>query len=658
MNHNEKTKEELINELQDLRHEFDSMKKSFENDNIGHEQAKETLKLKSYLLATLMDNLPDYIYFKDIESRFIRINKNLAQSFGLSDPLQAIGKTDFDFFTEQHAQQAYNDEQAIIRTGQILSIEEKETHPDHPDTWVSTIKVPMRDKEGTIIGTFGVSRDITKRKNDEDSFHKLYLRHEAILSAVPEIIMEVDINKFYIWANKPGLEFFGKDVIGKEASYYFEGEQEIYNKVQSLFQGSEDVFYVQSWQRRYDGEKRLLEWCCKAIKDNKGNVTGALSSARDITERRIVEEKLAQEQYLMSSLMDTLPDYIYFKDTESRFIRINKNLAQSFGLNDPSQAIGKTDFDFFTNEHAQQAYRDEQTIIRTKQILTIEEKETRSDHPDSWVSTIKVPIWNNEGNIFGTFGVSRDITERKQAEEVIKLKNELLQTINAEKDKFFSIIAHDLRGPIGAFLSATQVIVEEIQVMSVEEIKEITEDMKNSAANIYSLLENLLEWSRMQRGITKILPERFLLLQETVDTTCMVIDSARKKLIKLDYNIPDNLMIFADKHMFDTVIRNLVSNAIKFTQKGGKINISAVMTKENSVEIQIKDSGIGMSEDLISKLFKLNENTSRKGTENEPSTGLGLMLCKEFVEKNGGRIWVYSEEEKGSTFCFTVPRSV
>jgi two-component system sensor histidine kinase/response regulator len=269
----DKSKQKLINELQDQKLKSDSVSKSPEVEKNEHDDDKESMRLESFLLSTLMDSLPDNIYFKDQASRFIRINKNLARSFGLSDPALAIGKTDFDFFTKEHAQQAFNDEQAIISTGQILSIEEKETHPVLPDTWVSTVKVPMRDKDGIIIGTFGVSRDITERKS--------------------------------------------------------------------------------------------------------------------------VEEKFYQEQYLMSSLMDNLPDHIYFKDRESRFIRINKSLAKFFD----SLAIGKSDIDFFSPEHAQQAFEDEQDILRTGKILNLEEKETHDDRPDSWVSTIKLPLSDKEGNI-------------------------------------------------------------------------------------------------------------------------------------------------------------------------------------------------------------------------------------------------------------------
>jgi PAS domain S-box-containing protein len=628
---------------------------NFIKDITEGKRTENELEQEQFLFKSLMDNLPDHIYFKNNENQFMRINKSLAEFFGLTDPCFALGKTDYDFFSEEHARQAYEDEMEIIRTGQMIMKEEKETHTDRPDTWVSTIKLPLHDRETNIIGTFGISRDITDRKQAEEAFYKLSQRHEAILASIPEIIMEVNNDKVYTWSNRAGLKFFGNDVIGKEASYYFEGEQSTYKTVQPLFEGAEDIFYVESWQRRYDGEKRLLAWWCRNLKDNKGNVTGALSSARDITERKKIENELAQEQYLMRTLMDNLPDHIYFKDNASRFIRINNALALFVGLSDPDQALGKTDFDFFTGEHAQQAFRDEQNIMRTGKMLSIEEKETHYDRPDTWVSTIKLPMRDKEGKITGTFGISRDISERKKAEEEMKLKNELLQTINAEKDKFFSILAHDLKGPLSAFLGATQILIEEIQNMSLEEIRDITIRMKESANNIYRLLENLLEWSRLKRGVMDFIPETFNATQKITECIEVLVESARKKEIKVNYSLPEDLTIYADSHMFETIIRNLVSNAIKFTPKSGEICVSASTTPDNSVEIKISDTGIGMDKELIGKLFQLNEKTSRKGTEGEPSTGLGLLLCKEFIEKHGGKIWVESEERKGSTFTFILP---
>ncbi|MCX6325404.1 MAG: PAS domain-containing sensor histidine kinase [Bacteroidia bacterium] len=621
---------------------------------------EKLLKLarEEFLVNALMDNLTDHVYFKDRGSRFIRINKSHALSFGLDDPDRAIGKTDFDFFTKEHAQQAFDDEQTIIRTGQSVSREERVTWVDRPDTWVSTIKMPLRDNDGTIIGTFGISRDITEIKQAEDAFQNLFLRQEAILAEVPEIIMEVDNNKIYKWANRQGMEFFGKDVIGKEASLYFEGEQETYDIVKPLFDGIGDIFYVESWQRRYDGEKRLLAWGCQVLKDNEGNVTGALSSAQDITERKRAEETLAQEQYLMSTLMENLPDHIYFKDIKSHFIRINVSHAKSLGLTDPDQAVGKTDFDFHTLEHAQLAYNDEQTIIQTGQPLNMEERLVHPNSPDSWVSATKLPIRNKDGNIIGTFGISRDITKRKLAEEEIKLKNELLQASNAEKDKFFSIIAHDLRSPFSHFLGFTQLIDEELHTMALDEIQEMVRMMKISATNLFNLLENLLKWSTMQRGIMDFVPVK-LNLKERIGACLEVLsESARKKGIDITTYIPDELEIFADSQMFDTIIRNLVSNAIKFTPAGGKVSVTANCNNDHYIEVKISDSGIGMPQELKNKLFQLNEKTNRNGTEGELSTGLGLLLCKEFIEKHNGKIQVESEEGKGSTFSFALPEKI
>jgi PAS domain S-box-containing protein len=907
-------------------------------------QTKTDLESEKFLINALMNSIPDQIYFKDLESRFIRVNRALTLRFGLSDLSDIIGKTDFDFFSTEHAQQAFDDEQSIIKSGNILTKTEKETQINGPDRWASTIKLPLRNDIGEIIGTFGISRDITENKRSEEEFLKLYQRNQAILEAVPEIIMEVDNDKIYTWTNNAGLEFFGTDVIGKPAAYYFEGEQQVYDLVQPLFDGTEDRFYIESWQRRFDGEKRLLAWWCQVLKDKNGKVTGALSSARDITENKQAEEALAKEQLLMHLLMDNLPDHIYFKDSASRFLRVNGALARALDLVDPELAKGMSDFDFFTEEHARQAFNDEQTIIRTGQPLNLEEKETHPDRPDTWVSTIKMPMTDSSGTIIGTFGISRDVTARKQrelennvlfeitqgmtttsnlddllklihhslskvvyaencfialmdfktglfhfpyfvdkvdakpapsyltrscssyvfrtakpflftqelfdrlneqgeveevgspspswigiplqtpskvigvlvlqsyerenvysekdlkflssigsqiaiaierkqsetalfeserdlhesqkiaglgsynlnfitgtwtsseildsifgidenysrsvggwtdlihpswkdimrdylekniiekherfdkeykivrksdnserwvhgkgelvissegilstmygsimditqrklAEEEILIKNQLLQAINAEKDKFFSILAHDLRGPLSAFVSATQIITDEIQTIGIDEIKNITGSMKVSATNIYTLLENLLEWSRLRRGGMDFVPERLNLKNKISSSVSVFSETSAKKGIGIDISIPDDIIIMADDHMLDSVTRNLISNAIKFTPTGGKIKVSSERKDGNKIEVKVADSGIGMPPELKSKLFLIAEKTSRPGTDGESSTGLGLLLCKEFIEKLGGTIRVESEVGKGTSFYFTL----
>ena len=250
---------------------------------------------------------------------------------------------------------------------------------------------------------------------------------------------------------------------------------------------------------------------------------------------------------------------------------------------------------------------------------------------------------------------AEEVTARVATHLKLHRQNQELYDLNAAKDKFFSIIAHDLRSPFNGILGLTQIMAEELSSLTMEEIQEIAVDLKSSATNLFRLLENLLHWARMQQGLTTIYPEILPLFKTTSDSIEMILDSAKGKGISITYDIHKDLKILADKNSFQTIMRNLVSNAIKFTNKGGSISVSASVANEGLVQISIKDTGIGISPKMVGDLFRIDVKTGRKGTDGESSTGLGLLLCKEFVEKHGGKIWVESEERKGSDFRFTMP---
>lgn len=249
------------------------------------------------------------------------------------------------------------------------------------------------------------------------------------------------------------------------------------------------------------------------------------------------------------------------------------------------------------------------------------------------------------------------LREKEMMEEKIRLQNKELQNLNASKDKFFSIIAHDLRGPLGGFMGLSEMIEDESQLLEPDEKQDMIRVLSRSARNIYSLLENLLEWSQMQQGHTAFKPQISGLNKLVTESTKLLFEVSRKKDISIVVDIYQDQEIFADTNMFQSVIRNLVSNAIKFTPKGGKVIISAGLTENKTSVITVKDTGIGMKSEMVSSLFRLNVNNSRPGTEGENSTGLGLLLCKEFVERHGGEIWVESEEGNGSRFSFTIPNN-
>lgn len=253
------------------------------------------------------------------------------------------------------------------------------------------------------------------------------------------------------------------------------------------------------------------------------------------------------------------------------------------------------------------------------------------------------------------YTVVTDMTEHLRFQIEIQRKNEELLKLNAEKDKFFTVIAHDLRSPFSSLLGFAQLMVKELPGLSADESRKMAVNMSNSANKLFNLLENLLEWSRIQRGLISCSPKQFSLQDEVSESIQMIVEAADNKKIKILCDVPEGLMLKADRKMFNSLMRNLVFNAIKFTPKGGQVNISAILLTDQSVQISVRDTGIGMNKQMIGKLFKMNERITRYGTEGEPSTGLGLILCKEFVEKHHGIISVESEEGKGTTVHFIMP---
>lgn len=264
-------------------------------------------------------------------------------------------------------------------------------------------------------------------------------------------------------------------------------------------------------------------------------------------------------------------------------------------------------------------------------------------------------VLDENGNIVALVGIAIDITERKQAEAEIKKTNEELTKLNAEKDKFFSIIAHDLRSPFSGFLGLTEVMVENTQTFSQPELADFSRVLNESAKNLSQLLENLLEWAQMQKGSISYTPKELSLSVTVSENIEQINQRALQKGITIRSEVPENQKVLADERMINTILRNLLSNAVKFTRKDGKITVKSKTISNDMIEISVHDSGVGISDNNVEKLFKIDEKVSIKGTEGEPSTGLGLLLCKEFVEKHGGKIWVESELGKGSTFSFSLP---
>jgi signal transduction histidine kinase len=243
-----------------------------------------------------------------------------------------------------------------------------------------------------------------------------------------------------------------------------------------------------------------------------------------------------------------------------------------------------------------------------------------------------------------------------QQEVLVNLNNELNE-LNTSKDKFFSIIAHDLKNPFTTLIGYSSLLKEDIELGDLRKIEESVDFINTSAVQTLRLLENLLEWANSQRGKISFMPESIKLSRLLREEIFIVDDMAKGKNIELKSYIPDTLTIVADKNMIRTIFRNLITNAVKFTHKNGKVEVNAIIN-DNQLEVAVSDNGIGMTNETAAKLFRIDANLSTRGTENEKGTGLGLFLCKEFIEKHYGTIWVESEIGKGSTFKFIIPLDV
>ncbi|MBN1119375.1 MAG: HAMP domain-containing histidine kinase [Bacteroidales bacterium] len=249
------------------------------------------------------------------------------------------------------------------------------------------------------------------------------------------------------------------------------------------------------------------------------------------------------------------------------------------------------------------------------------------------------------------------ILELEDTNKTLSQREKELVVANQTKDKFFSIIAHDLINPISSLMGLSDILLSKYNEIDAEHKKELIEAINESTQNTFKLLDNLLNWARLQRGAIEFKPTRLNLYNIVEETKNFLKTQASNKKQAIKILIPTDTEIFADKEMLTTIIRNLISNAIKFSNPGGSIEIGVrVSEKKDNIEVNIKDNGIGMDAKTKQNLFKITQSVSKTGTAKETGTGLGLMLCKEFIDNHGGKIWVKSTPEKGSTFSFSIPQ--
>jgi len=385
---------------------------------------------------------------------------------------------------------------------------------------------------------------------------------------------------------------------------------------------------------------------------------------QDVSVQKRTEEALRESQLQLSNAIkiahlgsweyDGINDLFTFNDP---FYAIFRTTALNVGGYTMSSADYASRFVF--PEDIPLVGVEIQKIVEANDYDFNHQLEHRILYADGEVGYMAVKLFlvkDENGKTIKSYGINQDITERIKTEEILRKSEAELREINAAKDKFFSIISHDLKSPFNSIIGLSNLLVEQIQGKNVEGIEEYASIIQKSSMQVFDLLVNLLEWSRSQTGRMEFSPEYVEMVALINEVIELLSDSAHQKSITIHREFPRNMIAFIDKAMISTILRNLISNAIKFTRPDGQIVISAEL-KNDKVIIAISDNGVGIKKEIIEKLFRIDENHSMPGTLKEKGTGLGLILCKEFIEKHGGEIWVESEVGRGSTFYFSVTKN-
>jgi PAS domain S-box-containing protein len=643
------------------------------------------------LLETMLEYMPDQIYFKDTKSRFIRNSKAQALALGLSDPSLVVGKSDFDFFP--HAQRSYDEEQEIMRSGKpLVDFEEWVVWPNGQATWVSTTKAPLRDQTGQIIGTFGISRDITERKRAEESLRKakeeLELKvaertnelkdtnaqlqlelterqqaeeklreSEALFHQAIEAAGAVPYSHNY---ETNTYTFIGEDILALTGYPVEEMTPSLYGSLEKQTQMLGEASHLPSTEAgklmragqlkkwrcdslvlARDGTTRWIADASVAIFDGTGKAIGSIGILQDITERKRAEEALraSEEKFSMlfeksalAIVLSILPDGI--------IMNVNEAFERIFGYT-KLEAHGKTTLELGINPDAVGRAR---SLAALKEYGFVHDLEImlRVRSGELRLMSVNIDFINIGGQKY-ILNMIQDITERKRAEEELKRSN-------AELEQFAYVASHDLQEPLRAVAGMVQLLQQRYQGKLDERADEYIGHAVDASTRMQRLINDLLDYSRVDR-LGKLF-ERTV-GEELLNTALANLQtSIQESNAQITHDpLP---IITADPSQLTQVLQNLIGNAIKFRGTGPlHIHIGAKKVDEGW-QFEVSDNGMGIEPQYFERIFLIFQ---RLHTRREyPGTGIGLSLCKKIVERHGGAIWVESQPGQGSTFYFTIPQ--
>jgi PAS domain S-box-containing protein len=531
------------------------------------------------------------------------------------------------------------------------------------------------DKNQQVKAYISVVRDITERKRAEEALRLSEERLKAIIEQSPLSIQFFSPDGICTGVNPAWEKLWGMQS-EKIMGYNVLADPQIKEKgilphLQKTFAGevgSVPPTYYDPAEVGLVGEARWTTAVAYPVKDSSGQVREVVLTHQDVTERIQSEEKvrklneeleqrvnertlaLSEAHNLLQTLMDNMPDHIYFKDMKSRFIRNSRSQARMMGMNDPTEVIGKTDFDFFPPAHAQRSYDEEQDLIKSGQpIIDLEERVVWPNGRITWVSTTKLPWRDAEGEITGMFGISRDITERKQAEEELQNSNLQLDAANKELEAFSYSVSHDLRAPLRSIDGFSQALLEDYGNQIPEQGRQYLNRVRNAAQHMAELIDDLLNLSRVTRTPMKSETVDLSALAEKITNDLQHTEPERQATI----SITPGLTAKGDAQLLYIVLMNLLGNAWKFTSKKEDPRIEFGTEADTDLTtFFVRDNGAGFDMTYADKLFGAFQRLH--SMEEFPGTGIGLATVKRIISRHGGKVWAESESGTGTTFYFTL----
>jgi two-component system, sensor histidine kinase and response regulator len=507
-----------------------------------------------------------------------------------------------------------------------------------------------------------LERSLFEHRRTQDALKNSEMFYQALVESLPQNILRKDVHGRFVFANKNFCATLGKrveEVLGKTDWDFFPKHlaDKYHDDDQRVMSTRETIDTVEANQTP-SGELIYVHVIKTPLLDAVGKVVGVQGIFWDVTSRKKTEEELAYERDLLRGLLDNIPDRIYFKDVKSRFLRVSSSMAKRLGAKDPVDVFGKTDFDFYPRDLAQEFFNDEQRIITTGQPLINKlERIVDVDEVESWASVTKVPLYNRSGIVTGIIGISRDVTKLKEAEVALEQARDAALETARLKSQFLANMSHEIRTPMNAITGMTDLLLD---TPLDEEQREFVDTIRGSTETLLGLINDILDFSKIEAGKLSIETIDFDLREIVEETAEMLAQRAQAKGVELLHTIADDAptLLRGDPRRVRQVLSNLVSNAVKFTERGEvTIRVTRLSDSPNEVRLRIAvtDTGIGLDKKTLPLMFQAFTQADGSTTRKYGGTGLGLAISRQLVEMMRGQIGVESELGRGSEFWFELP---